>query len=521
MNAWYFGKRSRPASTSRKNAGARHAFRPRLEALEERTVPSFLPPVNYPLTGLTNYLAVADLNGDGNLDLIAPHAPVNNQGNGIGPVSILFGNSQGAFAAPVNIATGLNPNVLAVGDFNGDGKIDLAVTDQLSTTKRTEVLSILLNNGNGTFRLAHAYLSPFAPSAMLTADFTGDGRTDLALEFAGIPEVVVLPGNGDGSFGAARVSGTAAAESVDMAVGDFNGDGKPDLAVVNGSYSGSGTVSVLLGNGNGTFKAPAVYLAGDGSFAPVVGDFNGDGHPDLAITDAGNGINGGTPGVTILLNKGNGTFAAGVTYPDSTNLPFEGAMADINGDGKPDLVVSEDYAIAIFQGNGDGTFAPPTHLADTTSIGGHIQTGDFNHDGRPDVAVVGSGVTVFLQSATSNGSFHAPAVARGSAVPAADLSGFTHEGGRIDSSATQTKQGGSLAGSAMRADAGEAAQGAMAPGSARDESASQFGVADARGSLPSLVLKRGNAADSHGLGMVDSLPMDHLELLAEETGWAV
>jgi hypothetical protein len=211
--------------------------------------------------------AVGDFNGDGKLDLAVANEGSDN-------VSILLGNGDGTFQAAVDYGAGTDPDSVAVGDFRGNGKLDLVVANYYSNN-----VSILLGNGDGTFQAAVNY-GVSAPTSVAVGDFNGDGKLDLAV--ANVFSVSVLLGNGDGTFQAA-VNYGAGAEPAWVAVGDFNGDGKLDLAVANVA---TGNVSVLLGNGDGTFQAAVNYGAGIGE-SVAVGDFNGDGRLDLASPSAG------------------------------------------------------------------------------------------------------------------------------------------------------------------------------------------------------------------------------------------
>jgi FG-GAP-like repeat/FG-GAP repeat len=233
-----------------------------------------------------------------------------------------------AFTAATNFGAGVRPRFVAVGDFNGDGRQDLAVANQLSAN-----VSILLGNGNGTFGGATNFGVGFTPFAVAVGDFNGDGRQDLAVANQGSATVSILLGNGDGTFDAAMNFGAGSAPS-SVSVGDFNGDGRQDLAVAN---QGSANVSILLGNGNGTFGAATNFGVGFAPLSVAVGDFNGDGRQDLAV------VNQGSATVSVLLGNGNGTFGAATNFAAATG-PLSVAVGDFNRDGKQDLAVANQFS---------------------------------------------------------------------------------------------------------------------------------------------------------------------------------
>ena len=222
---------------------------------------------------------------------------------------------------------GISPLSIAVGDFNRDGKLDLAVGNWTSNN-----VSVLLGNGDGTFQAAVDYATGSEPESVAVGDFNGDGKLDLVISNCLSSNVSVLLGNGDGTFQAAVNYGTGS-DSSSVAVGDFNGDGKLDLAVSNSSTSDD-NVSVLLGNGDGTFQPAVNYGVGVSPRALALGDFNGDGKIDLvtANIDSNN--------VSVLFGNGDGTFRASVDYPGGPlPLPESLAVGDFNGDGRLDLAV--------------------------------------------------------------------------------------------------------------------------------------------------------------------------------------
>jgi hypothetical protein len=243
-------------------------------------------------------------------------------------VSVLLGNGDGTFQAAHDYAVSSGASAVAVADFNGDGKLDLAVT----YLDPQDVVSVLLGNGNGTFQAAQkSYPVGFDPWSMAVGDFNGDGHLDLAVANLLSDNVSVLLGKGDGTF--QNTQSYAAGSYPDfVAVGDFNGDGHLDLAVADFS-----SISVLLGNGEGTFRAAPRYLSGGNSpLAVAVGDFDHDGHLDLAVANQGYYDPGN---VSVLLGKGKGTFEDAQSYAAGPS-PTSAAVGDFNGDGIPDLVVA-------------------------------------------------------------------------------------------------------------------------------------------------------------------------------------
>ncbi len=269
---------------------------------------------------------------------------------------------------------GSRSQAVAAADLNGDGKLDLAVGNLDSAT-----VSIFLGIGDGTFTPRVDFATGQFPNSVAIGDFNRDGKPDLALA-NGSGTVSVLLGNGDGTF-QTHVEYTAGPGAFSLAVGDFNGDGKLDLAVVNNNSNQSGTVSILLGNGDGTFQPHVDYPVGIGPYSVGVGDFNRDGKLDLVVANYPSVFT-----VSVLLGNGDGTFQSQVTYPVGRQ-PISVAVADLNGDGKLDLAVADftDGFVSVLLGNGDGSFQPSVEYS-TGKVPSTIIIGDFNGDGKLDVA---------------------------------------------------------------------------------------------------------------------------------------
>ncbi|MBP8033444.1 MAG: VCBS repeat-containing protein [Bacteroidia bacterium] len=290
----------------------------------------------------------------------------------------LFQNAKAqlSFSAAINYSVGTNPNSLTSADFNGDGKTDLAVANSTSND-----LSILLGSGTGTFATAGNYTLGTNPKSIISADFNNDGKIDLASANQGSNDVSVLLGSGTGTFLAA-VSYSAGTGAKAITSADFNSDGNIDLAIANNT---SGNVSVLFGSGTGTFAAPVNYTAGSGPWAISIADFNNDSNVDLvALNSSGNNV-------SVLLGSGTGTFATAVNYAVSTN-PRGLTTADFNGDGKVDLATANLTLndVSILLGNGNGTFASVVNYAAGGTFPVSVTSADFDIDGFLDLATTNS-----------------------------------------------------------------------------------------------------------------------------------
>lgn len=333
-------------------------------------------------TGNPNSKAiVADLDGDGIPDLVAWSTTEANlavyRGRGDGRFDAIYSSKQFGLA-----------RVVAVGDFNGDGKPDIAISTGYSTT----VLSVLINNGDGTFRPPVTSPIPGNPTSLAVGDLNGDGKLDVALVTsadANIPSVdslVVLLGKGDGTFSAGTLY-PVGPMPVEVVAADFHGNGHLDLVVANRNFGAMAPV-LYTGKGDGTFSASQpLPVAGPGE-GLLVADFDLDGKPDLGLVVAVPSAIGGNPiyTYTVLLGKGGGTFQTAGTY--QSNL-YGSLVADFNGDRIPDLVGS----LGVFLGNGDGTFQTTPISLPTQGV---VAVRDFNRDGKLDL--IDTNLTVYLNS---------------------------------------------------------------------------------------------------------------------------
>ena len=364
---------------------------------------NFAPTVAYGSGGyMATSVAVADVNGDGRPDLLVANCVViasNNCGSIDGSVGVLIGNGDGTFQTAVPYDSGgVGAYSVAVADVNGDGKIDVLVANEVSNN-----VGVLLGNGDGTFQSATSYDSGGGGAySVAVGDVNGDGKIDVLVANACVTSgchdggVGVLLGNGDGTFQLAVPYASGGNDTLSVAVVDVNGDSKPDLVLGNecASYFNCATasVSVLLGNGDGTFQSAITYGSGGAQvFSVAVSDVNGDGSPDVLVANACATNNCADGQVGVLLGNGDGTFQTAVTYnsvPDCESL----AVADVNGDGKADLiVVSVDTqgSVGVLLGNGDGTF----QTAVTYDRGGTdgyrvgVAVADVSGDGKPDLLV--------------------------------------------------------------------------------------------------------------------------------------
>ncbi len=329
---------------------------------------------SFPMMTAPGPVAVGDFNRDGKLDMaVSSDIPING-------VTILLGNGDGTFRVGESYVFGDQLAQIATADLRNVGKLDLVVGDYLSDS-----VYVLLGNGDGTFQPAVPYRTDGTPFFVSTGDFTNHGKMDI-IAVAGpggsCDCVEVLPGNGDGTFQAPIV--TPVPYDVDgyaLAAGRFDEDSKLDVAVV-GVFGSANQVDILLGNGDGTFRPHGYYEIPDGLSDVTTADFNGDGKSDLAVVSLY------ANSVGVLLGNGDGTFQPPVYY--SSEFPTLVAAHDLDGDGKQDLVVENSgelgipSGISVLKGNGDGTFQPGVFYP-AGDEGGFMAVGDFNNDGMPDL----------------------------------------------------------------------------------------------------------------------------------------
>ena len=337
----------------------------------------FKKPVLYQVGSQPYGAAVADFNHDGKLDLAIPDVSP-------GAISILLGKSNGTFRPSQQYATTTDTSALAVGDFNEDGNLDIAVTEY---GFGGGALEIFLGQGDGKFTQGEVVFPGNLPYGLTVADFNGDGHLDIATANNGDNQVAVMFGNGNGRFRSPVVYDVPLPERVHAV--DLNHDGRPDLIVLaycgKSGQCGTGAVAVLLNKGHGRFGGARYFdVRGVGPEGIADADLNHDGKVDLVVTN-NNFLSSSV--VSVLLGKGDGTFKRAVTYPVGAG-PAGPAIADFDGDGMLDITVANiaSNSVSLLYGKGDGTFKAARNI-NLNSAPISTTAADFNHDNAPDLVV--------------------------------------------------------------------------------------------------------------------------------------
>jgi hypothetical protein len=340
---------------------------------------TFATPVSYNAGQILISIVATDLNGDGKLDL----AVLDSNPGSSDLLWVLLGKGDGTFQPAIGGGpSGTMLGALGYTDLNRDGKQDVLIADSQGSA-----ISVLLGKGDGTFQPPTEYVSAAQPPSVGIMPL-GDGKLDLVVADAN--GIEVLPGNGDGTFRTIQtsaVTGANGSSPIGLAVGDFNGDGKPDAAAA----VSSGQVSILLGQGNGTFVAGAILSLPSGSApaAILAGDFDGDGKLDLVVAYGAQGQFAAGATVAVFLGKGDGTFQA----PAAISLPGSVeslSMSDLNKDGRLDLIAgvfgANGTQVAVLLGKGGGAFQAPSFLS-TETAAASINITDLDGDGKLDLVL--------------------------------------------------------------------------------------------------------------------------------------
>ena len=357
--------------------------------------------VTYPLTNAPNLLAISDFNQDGKLDLVAAGAC----GDTCGFVTVLLGNGDGSFQTGTDFSAGGVPSEFTIADLNGDGVPDLAFANlsvNSSTTKSGGLVSILLGKGDGTFQAPLNYTAQDDIAGIAAGDVTGDKIPDLIVTSYGGNVVVMLKGNGDGTFQAEQtISTDPSLGSAYPQLLDLNSDGNLDLVMSSVFNDG---IAVLAGNGDGTFQPTQVFTTGTQPYFFASADVSGDGNLDLAVTDSAGNY------ATILLGNGDGTFSPRKDLLADSQAGVNSAIVrDFNGDGIPDIAVSDLSGLSVLLGKGGGAFQPPIVVSLGAAVNGgftQLTAGDFNRDGHQDIVFDG---TTYLPG-NGDGTFGTPVI---------------------------------------------------------------------------------------------------------------
>ncbi|GEM_PF-687144 len=358
-----------------------------ISVLRGRGDGTFETPLNFSVESSPTSVALADVNGDGFLDVVSANSDGNN-------VSVLVGNGDGTLQTAVLYPAGDGPKHLAVKDVDGDGLNDIVTANAVGNN-----VSVLSGNGDGTFQLQRTLAVGDGPSFVSIEDISGDGINDIVTANAGadyssLGDVTVLRGNGDGTF-QAPLRLMVGDRPVALAVGDVTGDGVRDIVTAN---AGGDNISVLKGDGRGSFQtSPRTFAVGDGPSSVFVGDITGDGIDDIVTANAGTYGSGGD--VSVLKGNANGTFQTAQHFAAGDG-PRSVSVVDLNGDGIEEIITAnyDSNNVSVLPGNGDGTF----QAAQSFSVGDRpqfVSVDDVDGDGFDDIVTANSGsnnVTVLL-----------------------------------------------------------------------------------------------------------------------------
>ncbi len=356
-------------------------------------------------------MTLGDVNGDGIPDLILA--------NLVGSLGVRLGNGDGTFQAQKTFASGSYQKSVALVDVNGDGKPDLVCANSHESS-----VSLLLGNGDGTFQSQKSFDTGWQPTSLKSADVNRDGKLDfvVANRYANLS---LLLGNGDGTFQSQRTIATFD-DPNSVSIGDLNGDGKPDIVV-----AGLKSVGVILGNGNGTFQDNRTFATTEIQASVVLSDLNGDGKLDLVVGKSEDDRGG----VTVLLGNGDGTFQFQQSLVTQTYSGFA-TVADMNGDNKPDILMTNSFysTVSIYLGNGNGTFQNEKSFSTTFQYS--ITSGDVNGDGKPDI-VVATEFSATVGLLLANGNFTGQSYVMNPPPPPIAVSiGLTRTSNAISSAST-------------------------------------------------------------------------------------
>jgi hypothetical protein len=330
-------------------------------------------------------VALGDLDGDGKLDIVAAN-------DHDATASVLLGKGDGTFVPRVDFSTGAYPypSSVALGDLDGDGNLDMVVAKSPESSEADSSLGVFLGKGDGTFAAMVEYPTGGGSQSLALGDLNGDGRLDVATTNFTTSTVSVLLGKGDGTLDS-RADYPTGDHPRQLALGDLDGDGKLDIVAANLRAS---TVSVLLGSGDGAFADKVDYSTGNIPTSLALGDLNRDGWLDIVTANQPLMYEKST--VSVLLGSGHGTFAEATSFPAENPLYWV-TLADLDGDGTLDLILASGAALTVQRGKGDGTFAAAAYYP--TSLGTQsLALGDLDHDGDLDlvVAISMDGASVML-----------------------------------------------------------------------------------------------------------------------------